>query len=175
MIVVMPTGHTKPFRFGGPAADRDEFIEDFLNHIKPYIENNFRVKLGSENTAIAGLSMGGGHTINISIPHLSDYGYIGVFSSGVFGIEGGNAFLPNMGGSWEERNLKTLDDPELKKGLKLVWFATGKDDFLLSTTKATVAVLRKHNFDVVFNETNGGHIWKNWREYLLEFSQKLFK
>ena len=64
----------------------------------------------------------------------------------------------------------------MKKGLRLFWFATGKDDFLLDTTKATVKLLESHGFKVTFQETDGGHTWINWREhYLPEFAQLLFR
>lgn len=178
MIVVMPAGHTGPFTFGAPSANRprvDEFEEDFLKDIKPYVENNYRVLNDRSKRAIAGLSMGGAQTLNIAIPNLGEYGYFGVFSSGVFSLRGNNAFGANAGPSWEETNLKMLGDLELKKDLKLVWFATGKEDFLLETSRATVELLKKHGFDVIYKETNGAHTWNKWRDYLYEFSQLLFK
>ena len=171
----MPAGHTGPFRFGMPLKKGDEFIDDFNNDIKPYIEKNYRTLNDRENRAIAGLSMGGAQTLNISIPHLNEYGYIGVFSSGIFGIRGGNSFGSDMGQNWEEENKATLDDDKLKEGLKLVWFATGKADFLLQTSRATVEMLKKHKFNVTFKESEGGHTWNNWRDYLYEFAQLLFK
>ena len=70
---------------------------------------------------------------------------------------------------------ETLDNAELKKGVKLLWFATGKDDFLVKTTQATVEMLKKHGFDAVYNETDCAHTWINWRNYLNEFSPKLFQ
>ena len=76
---------------------------------------------------------------------------------------------------WEKENAKTLDDANLKKGLKLFWFATGKDDFLLTTTNATVDLFKKHGFNPVFKETSGGHTWVNWRDYLNEFAPMLFQ
>jgi enterochelin esterase-like enzyme len=59
--------------------------------------------------------------------------------------------------------------------LKLLWFATGKDDFLLSTTQLTVDLFKKHGFTPVFKESAGGHTWINWRNYLVEFAQLLFQ
>ncbi|MBN2270287.1 MAG: hypothetical protein JXN61_06720, partial [Sedimentisphaerales bacterium] len=82
---------------------------------------------------------------------------------------------PVEGPSWEERNKEILDNTELKNGLKLVWFATGKEDFLIGTTRRTVEVLGKHGFRVFCKETEGGHTWINWREYLNEFAPQLFK
>ena len=179
MIVVMPAGHTGPFRFGIPIdtsqKNVDMFVEDFINDIKPYIEKNYPILTGKENTAIAGLSMGGAQTLDIAISHLNQYAYFGVFSSGVFGIIGNISFGPNSGLTWESRNKKSLDDPKLKEGLKLVWFATGKDDFLLKTSLATVEVLKNHGINVIFKESSGGHTWNNWRDYLHEFAQQLFK
>ena len=63
----------------------------------------------------------------------------------------------------------------MKKGLKLFWFATGKDDFLVETSRKTVEMFQKHNFDVVYKETEGAHTWDKWREYLNEFAPKLFQ
>ena len=68
-----------------------------------------------------------------------------------------------------------LDNAELKKGLRLVWFGSGKDDFLVQTSNATVAMLKKHHFDVVSRESAGGHTWINWRDYLAEFAPLLFR
>jgi len=180
MVVIMPAGHTGPFNFGprapgSPRPPADDFLKDFMEDILPYAESHYRVMTDRQDRAIAGLSMGGGHTLSIGIPHLDKFAYLGVFSSGVFGITGrgfgGNA---PTGPSFEEQNKTSLDNPQFKKGLKLVWFATGKDDFLVETSRATVEMLKKHNFKVVYKETSGAHTWTNWREYLNEFAPQLF-
>jgi len=75
---------------------------------------------------------------------------------------------------WEKENAAALDNASLKKGLKLMWFGTGKDDFLLTTTQATLELLKKHGFTPVFKESAGGHTWLNWRDYLVEFAPQLF-
>jgi enterochelin esterase-like enzyme len=177
MIVVMPAGHTGPFNFapGAPRPPVDEFAADFKGDVVPYVERTYRVLTDRQSRAIAGLSMGGGQTLAIAIADLDKYAYFGVFSSGVFGITGRGAFPMPAGPSFEEQHAKTLDDPALKNGLKLVWFATGKDDFLIDTSRATVAMLKKHGFDVVFEESAGAHTWTNWREYLNEFAPLLFR
>jgi enterochelin esterase-like enzyme len=177
MIAVMPAGHTGPFRFGTPGRsfDRqvDEFGEDFVKDLKPYVEEHYRVLNDRVHRAVAGLSMGGAQTLNIAFGHLDEYGYIGVFSSGVFGIAGGrNGAQPTR--QWEEGHKATLDNADLKKGLRLVWFGCGKEDFLLQTSNATVGMLKDHQFDVVSRETAGGHTWLNWRDYLYEFAPLLF-
>jgi enterochelin esterase-like enzyme len=175
MVVVMPAGHTGPFTLSdGLRSAIDEFIQDFRNDIQPYAEKNYRVYTDKQHRAIAGLSMGGAQTLNIAIPNLDEFAYIGVFSSGIFGIMGSGPEA-DSGPMWEERNKVILDNAELKKGLKLVWFATGKDDFLVGTSRATVDMLKKHGFNVVYNETSGAHTWINWRNYLIEFAPQLFK
>lgn len=179
MIVVMPAGHTGPFRFG-PGGDFERqmgsFESDFNEDVRPYIEANYRLLDGRENRALAGLSMGGAQTLNLAIANLEDYGYLGVFSSGVFGIAGGGRpGQAPQGPSWEERNKAALDNAAAKNGLELVWFATGKDDFLLGTSQGTVKMLRDHGFDVVYEETDGGHTWDKWRDYLAVFAPQLFQ
>jgi len=176
MIVVMPAGHTGPFRFGGaPGAAnvRDEFADDFVGAVKPYVEKNYRVLADRAHRAIAGLSMGGMQTLNIAFGHLDDYGYIGVYSSGIFGIAGGRGNVP-PNKQWEEQHKAVLDNPELKKGLRLLWIGCGKEDFLVQTSNATVAMLKSHQFDVISRESDGGHTWINWRNYLHEFVPQLF-
>jgi enterochelin esterase-like enzyme len=177
MVVVMPAGHTGPFRTGGPRPAVDEFAQDFVNDIMPFVEKHYRVYTDRKNRAMAGLSMGGGQTLNIGIPHLKKFAYLGVYSSGVFGITGGSrggGTNAPAGPTFEEQHRAKLDDAKLKKGLKLFWFATGKDDFLVATSRATVEMFKKHGFDVVYKETDGAHTWINWREYLHEFTPQLF-
>lgn len=179
MLMVMPAGHTGPFRFGGPRPAVDEFAQDFLNDILPFVEKHYRVQADRKSRALAGLSMGGGQTLNIGIPHLDKFAYLGVFSSGVFGIAGGaprvGATNAPAGPTFEEQHAAKLNDARLKPGLKLFWFATGKDDFLIATSRATVDMFKKHGFQVAYRETEGGHTWINWRDYLNEFAPQLFQ
>ena len=187
MVVVMPAGHTS--RTGGNAVGRsatDEFVGDFVNDVMPYVEKHYRVLTDRSNTAIAGLSMGGLQTLEVAIPHLERFAYVGVYSSGLIGA------FPNAGGrgaapvaaaalapagpiEWEKTNAAKLDDANVKKGLRLLWFGTGKEDFLLSTTTATVDLFKRHGFAPVFVESPGGHTWINWRNYLSEFAPQLFR
>jgi len=176
MVVVMPAGHTGPFVWGMSRGRLpiDEFVQDFVTDIKPYIETRYRIYGDRQHRAIAGLSMGGAQTLNIAFPHLDEFAYIGVFSSGIFGIAGGS-LGQDTGPSWEEQHKNVLDNAELKQGLKLVWFSTGADDFLIETSRKTVDMLRNHGFDVSYKESSGGHTWINWRDYLIVFASKLFK
>ncbi len=175
MVVVMPAGHTsKDFRMGGGIGRSvDEFSEDFVKDIMPYVENHYRVRKDRTNRAIAGLSMGGMQTLNIAMSDLGKFSHIGVFSSGVFRRPPGD---PGQSSSpdWEQEHLSMLDNQDLKRGLKLLWFATGSEDFLIETTRSTVEMLKKHSFSPVYKETGGGHTWANWRDYLNEFAPQLF-
>ncbi len=185
MIVVMPAGHTNAGgggRRGAAAADgpppRDEFGEDFVKDVMPYVEKHYRVIADRSHRAIAGLSMGGSQTLNISIPNLDKFAYVGVYSSGILGGgRGGGAAgtpPPAFGAAWEQQNLAALDNATSKKGLKVLWFSTGVDDGLMPTTKNTVELLKKHGFAPVMKESPGGHTWLNWRNYLIEFAPQLF-
>jgi enterochelin esterase family protein len=193
MVVIMPAGHTSR----APGSIRitgapDEFVQEFLSDIMPYAETHYRVYTDQRHRAIAGLSMGGGQTLNIAVPHLDKFAYVGVYSSGIFGITGPPpATAPGATGgaissssptasspaapSWEHQHLTELDNAAARKGLKLLWFSTGLDDRLIGMSKATVEMLKKHGFDATFKESPGGHTWINWRNYLNEFAPLLFQ
>lgn len=173
MIVVMPAGHTGAFRMGRSRLDNavDEFKLDFLNDIVPYAESHYRVKDGFDNRAIAGLSMGGMQTINV----MDHFAYVGVYSSGIFGINGGFGNQQQEGPSWEEQHKEFLESADAKEKLKLLWFATGDEDFLIETSRATVELFKKYGFDVTYKESGGGHTWINWRDYLNDYAPLLFQ
>ena len=192
MIVVMPAGHTNgagaalgakntpgPQEMPGIGSGPDPFVNDFMTDLLPYVEKTYRVLTDRQSRAIAGLSMGGNQTLNIAVPNLDKFAYIGVYSSGI--ISGGRGAppattpAPPFGEAWEKQNLAALDNAANKRGLNLLWFSTGKDDFLIETTKNTVALLKKHGFNPVFHQSEGGHTWLNWRDYLSEFAPQLFQ
>lgn len=188
MIVVMPLGHIHQSGQAGPRrrtsnTEPDEFVDDFVTDIMPYIEKNYRTVNDRDHRAVAGLSMGGLQTLDIGIPHLDKFAYMGVFSAGVFGIAGpiypgGPDLRPKTPGQltdWETLNHAGLDNPKLKSGLKLLWFRVGSDDWLKPTAQATVDMLQRHGFHPEFSESAGGHIWANWREYLGIFAPRLFR
>ena len=164
----------------------EEFVSDFLTDVLPYIEKNYRVIAERNSRAIAGLSMGGNQTLQIAVPQLDKFAYVGVFSSGLLGGGRGAAPAaaagaapaappPPFGAAFEERYGTMLGNAALRKGLKVFWFATGKDDGLITTTRSTVELFKKHGFSPVFKETAGGHTWLNWRDYLIEFAPMLFQ
>jgi len=194
MIVVMPAGHVNgagaalggsvPFAAAegipGIGSGPDPFANDFLTDLMPYVEKNYRVLTDRQSRAIAGLSMGGNQTLNIAIPHLDKFAYIGVFSSGI--ISAGRGAPPSADSTsapfaeaWERQHLAALDNAANKRGLNLLWFGTGKEDFLIATTRSTVELLKKHGFKPVFVESEGAHTWLNWRDYLSTFAPQLFQ
>lgn len=180
MVIVMPAGHTSASMFGargatpatpGVAPPPDEFTQDFMTDIMPYVEKNYRVLNDRANRAIAGLSMGGSQTMNIAFLNLAKFTYIGVFSSGAsLGGGGRGGAAPDF----ETIHKADLDNPALKKGTKLIWLSTGVDDGLIANTKTTMEMLKKHGFNPVFKESPGAHTWINWRNYLNEFAPQLF-
>ncbi|MBK9316856.1 MAG: hypothetical protein IPM55_21810 [Acidobacteria bacterium] len=122
----------------------------------PYVEKHYRVLTDRNSRAVAGLSMGGNQTLNIALPHLEKFAYIGVYSSGLLSAfmrapqPGAPRPAPDVipaitpaGEAWIKQHQARLDDANLKKGLKLLWFATGKEDFLLGKmTKGTLDLLK---------------------------------
>jgi enterochelin esterase family protein len=172
MLIVMTAGHTGPFSFIMPTAParggigNAKFEDEFLKDVLPYVEKHYRVLAGPSNRAVAGLSMGGAQSLNLAAMRAKEFGYVGVFSSGV--VFGKVA-------DWEKQYKGGLGDAAARKELKLLWFATGSEDFLMPRTKETVALFQKHGFKPVFKETSGGHTWINWQKYLHEFAPQLFR
>lgn len=171
MIVVMPNGHIDqtPPNPGAPAPLRGEFAtfpNEFFSDIMPYVESHYRTIPDRPHRAIAGLSMGGAQTLNIAFAHLDWFSSIGVFSSGILG---GNV------ADWEKNHMAALDDPGLKKGLKMIWFSTGSEDALITASKASLEMLNRHGFAATFQESAGAHTWVNWRNYLYEVAPQLFR
>ncbi|HSP90994.1 MAG TPA: alpha/beta hydrolase-fold protein [Vicinamibacterales bacterium] len=185
MIVVMPAGHQPPGEgaasTGAAAAlapsGINRFTQELVADVMPHVERRYRTLTDRPHRAIAGLSMGGSQTLDIAFRHLARFAYIGVFSSGAT-LGGGRGAAP--GGTpappdWETAHLADLDDAGLKKGTKLLWLATGVDDRLIAATRTTVEVLKKHGFQPEFKETPGAHTWLVWRDYLREFTPRLFR
>ena len=197
MIVVMPAGH-QPIVPGAPAPGSappqtptvNPFTNEFITDMLPYVEKHYRTVNDRAHRAIAGLSMGGGQTLDIAFNHLSMFSQIGVFSSGAV-LGGGRGRAPGAAPAgaptaapatpqpprpdWEATHKTDLDNAALKKGTKLIWLSTGKDDGLVANTRSTVDILKKHGFAPVFIESPGAHSWFNWRNYLIEFTPQLFQ
>ena len=201
MIVVMPAGHQPGNAgFGGPGAPGtapqtptvNPFTNEFMTDMMPYVEKHYRTINDRQHRAIAGLSMGDSQTLDIAFNHLDKFAEIGVFSSGASlggggrrgvaapGAPGGQPATPPAAAQparpdWEATHLADLDNASLKKGTKLLWLSTGVDDNLITNTRSTVELLKKHGFEPVFKESPGAHSWFNWRNYLTEFTPQLFQ
>jgi enterochelin esterase family protein len=197
MVVIMPASHTRTTTGGGGRgaastdpnvpSPPDEFTQDFLTDVMPYAESHYRIIADRGHRAIAGLSLGGSQTLNVVVPHLDKFSYIGVFSSGLLGVfrngRGGRgaAAAPPPAGTltgaalWESQHKAELNNASWKKGLKLVWFSTGKDDSLITSSRSTVDLLNKYGYNATFHESTGAHTWINWRNYLVEFAPQLFQ
>lgn len=172
MIVVMPNGSmpTSPST-GMPNPQvinnmRALFADEFLKEIMPMVEKTYRTQPNAENRALAGLSMGGFQTLDVTLTRPELFNYVGVFSSGFFG--------PSIDEA-ETKYARALNDPNFNKGKKLFWVGIGKDDFVMDANKKTLALLDKHQIKYQYKETAGGHTWINWRQYLNEYVPMLFK
>lgn len=167
MIVVMPDGHTPP-REGVMTLDNPDFGQDLQNDLIPYIDFNYRSDTRPQARAMAGLSMGGSHTLRNGLTHPDLFRWIGVFSMGL-GV-----------GNDKDRveAYAKANDAQLKRSareMKLVYLAMGRSDFLYSTVAPTRALFARYGIAAVYNETDGGHEWPNWRRYLADFAPRLFR
>lgn len=153
-----------------PAASMDESFPDVMN----YVESHFKVAKDKAHRAICGLSMGGGHSFDISRRFPDKFDYIGLFSAGL-----------NVNGNWDRTNFYDQMSKNKEFGTqmaklfagkpKLYWIGIGKTDFLYESNADLRRYLTEHNYPYTYVETDGGHIWRNWRLYLTEFAQKIFK
>jgi enterochelin esterase family protein len=168
MIVVMPNGHT-PDRANADILNNQDFGDDFLRDLIPYVDGHFRTVATPDARAMAGLSMGGVHTFNFGLTHPELFHAIGIFSSGL-GIGGpGNDAIAK----YEAANDAALT--RAAKDMKLVYYAIGSDDPFSGVLPATRAMFDKYGIKYSFHPSDGGHTWINWRRYLNEFAPLLFR
>jgi len=171
MIVVMPNGVVRnpsapevnetnmfqPTMTNSRDQDTRPF-EDEFPVIRKFIEKTYRVKTGKNNTAIAGLSMGGRHSFAISRRYPGTIGYVGMFSGAGSGPE-------------NEKELAAFFAAQPK----LYWIGVGSADGVKVTAKGLADYCNEKGYPYEYHESEGGHIWKNWRAYLTIFAQKLFQ
>lgn len=151
----------------GMASGR--FEESLVKDVLPYIEKNFRVIPDADHRALAGFSMGGYQTQNISNNNPGMFNYIGVMSMGLF-----SAFGNNNAGYNREKHLAQLKALK-NSNPKLYWIGIGKDDFLYRTVTSLRSLYDEIGFKYTYRETEGNHTWKEWRQYLTELAPKFFK
>ncbi len=167
MIVVMPNGRAmKDDRATGNIMSPDKveafatFEKDLLNDLIPFIEKKYPVLKDRENRAIAGLSMGGGQSLNFGLGNLDKFAWVGGFSSAP------NTKAPEV----------LVPDPQAaREKLKLLWISCGDADNLLRFSERTHQYLVKNNVPHIYYIEPGGHDFKVWKNGLYMFSKMLFK
>ena len=167
MIVVLPNGRAiKDDRATGNIMAPDKvqgfanFERDLLDDLIPFIEKKYPVLKDRENRAIAGLSMGGGQSLNFGLGNLDKFAWVGGFSS-----------APNT----KSPELLVPNPEEAKKKLKLLWISCGDADGLIAFSKRTHEYLYKNDVPHIYYIEPGVHDFKVWKNGLYMFSQFLFK
>jgi enterochelin esterase family protein len=168
MIVVMPLGYGEmSFVYDGwgewnKFADIDRntnlFQESLLTEVMPRVNAEYNVATGRENTAIAGLSMGGLEALSVGLKHTGMFAYVGGFSAAVHMLQ-----PTNLSGL----NPKTAD-------LKELWISCGTEDGLIAANRKLSAYLKGEGLAVQEVETPGMHTWMVWRDNLVNFLPLLF-
>ena len=180
MIVVMTNGNaaleaapgesslgweTQP-TFQLPKTMEGSFETHFPEVVK-FIDKNYRTKAHKKSRAIAGLSMGGFHSLHISKQYPDMFNYVGLFSAAIMpGKDATSPIYQDM-----EGKLAT----QFAKKPALYWIAIGKTDFLYKANEEYRKLLDEKGYPYEYFENEDGHIWRNWRIYLTEFAPKLFK
>lgn len=179
MIVVMTNGNVSqeaapgetsagfvPPSMNLPKTMEGSFESSFMEVVK-FIDANYRTIAKKQGRAIAGLSMGGFHSKFISLNNPDTFDYVGLFSAAL-GVTDPSISPIYMN---EDAKLKT----QFAKKPALYWIGIGKTDFLIAANNAYRQKLDQLGYKYQYMETDGGHIWRNWRIYLTEFTPLLFK
>ncbi len=165
MIVVMPNGRAQPDDRPGPNAMATapafgKFDQDLLGSLIPFIETKYSVVKDRESRALAGLSMGGGQSLNFGLANLETFAWIGGFSS-----------APNTKPAAE-----LVPDPEkATRQLKLLYLSCGNKDGLIRISQNVHAYLKEKNVPHVWHVDEHAHDFKHWKKGLYNFAQLIFK
>ena len=170
MIVVMPNGNpgqqaAAPLGLDVKTFDRNDpafanaYVKSLVEEIIPFIEKEYRAIPKPASRAIAGLSMGGGHTTSATILYPGVFSYICPMSCGIQESETLDASLQGI----------------KKAGYKLYWIGCGTADFAWPGTEVLDKALTRNGMEHTLYASDGGHVWANWRLYLNTFAQLLFK
>ncbi len=183
MIVVMTNGNVSQEAAPGngsagfvqptfrlPHTMDGKFEETFIDVMR-FIEDNYRTTETKAGRAIAGLSMGGFHTANISLYYPNTFDYVGLFSSAL-GVQMQNNNPSPVYQNKEEKLKRQMDN-----GYALYWMGMGVDDMemIYQGNADFREKMDAIGMEYTYHETEGGHTWNNWRDYLALFAQKLFK
>ena len=142
-----------------------------LADIIPFVEKNYRTMANRENRAIAGLSAGGGTSINVGLKSLDTFAYVAEFSSGMFG--GVASYAPYD----IEKTAPgfTRDPAATNKKMKLFYMSCGTEDPRLPFQKKAFEEFQNHQIKVTFATFPGAHEWKVWRHSLVDLAPTLFR
>jgi enterochelin esterase-like enzyme len=165
MLVVMPNGRAqKNDRAEGnvfaSAPAFAAFEADLLGSVIPTIEARYGAQPDREHRALAGLSMGGGQSLNFGLAHLETFAWIGGFSS-----------APNT-----KAPAELVPDPAaVKERLKLLWLSCGNKDGLFRISQGVHGYLKEKGVPHVWNVDSHAHDATHWRNNLYYFAQRLFR
>lgn len=181
-IVVMPNGNAskqaapsetfenldyKPVMTNMLPAYKNGAYEESFGEIIKYIDTTFRTIPDKEHRAVAGLSMGGFHSLYIALTYPTSFDYVGLFSAGL--PSDFNALNGDLYDKTDDKLMRLKSE-----GYKRFWIACGKDDFLYQANRSFCKHLDSIGFEYVYHESERGHLWANWRQYLLLFVPMLF-
>lgn len=144
---------TDAFRSGG------KWVDDLVNCLIPFIDENYCTKKGADHRAIAGLSMGGLYTLYAGQHHPELFHWYGVLG---MGIE-------------NEMDCEKILTPIKEEGYKLMWLGTGSSDMALKNAKVLMKGLEERSMPYEYYDSQDGHNWRSWRKDLVQFALKLFR
>ena len=176
MIVVMTNGCMKHCAAPGyshegmwrpyMSGSMDGSFEGSFPRIVEWVDATYRTTPRKSARAIAGLSMGGFHAMQISKEYPTMFDYVGLFSAAIFRGNSDVALYADF---------ETKLARQFAAAPSLYWIAIGKEDFLYEDNVTYRAMLDKAGYAYTYRESDGGHTWRNWRVYLSEFAPQLFK
>ncbi len=171
MIIVMPLGYGAPEMLqkkwnawdDHELRDRNftKFREALLTEVMPQIGKEYRISTKPEDTAIAGLSMGGSETLLTGLNNTDKFAWVGAFSSGGLGDDFGKWF-PSV-------------DSKVNDKLRLLWISCGTEDSLIKLNRDLVGWLKGKDVKLTFMEVPGAHTWMVWRRNLVTFGSQIFQ
>ena len=179
MIVVMTNGNSdlqaawgeSPTGYVTPTIElpktTDGSFEEAFPEVVTFVDKAYRTIAKKESRAIAGLSMGGFHSMQISKEYPTLFNYIGLFSA--------SARFKGRKDSHIYENCEAKIKTQFAQKPALYWIAIGKDDFLYEENQKFRSFLDANGFQYTYVESEGGHIWRNWRNYLCQFLPLIFK
>ena len=179
MIVVMPNGNVDEQAASNMSALgnvqptfahknwMDGTFEQSFSDIMNWVDKNYRTRTGKRYHAIAGLSMGGYHSLYISANQPDDFAYVGLFSPAISRMDQGKCTI------YDDLEGKLVN--QFKQRPKVYWLGIGEKDFLYKDNAEFRKLLDKNRLRYTYHESGAGHEWANWRDYLVIFTQLLFK